>query len=280
MKTRTAEISLLLVAALWGGGFIFTHGALAAGINPMWITAFRFVIAGILFYCIAHRRLKGLSELLVPGLVLGFFLGSAFILQTFGLRYTTPSRNAFFTATNVVFTPFICFFLTKNVIRMRIVFSVLLVSIGIAFLTLDEVSRLNKGDVLTLICAVLFAFHIYFIGYYVRDRKLDIAKIVFLQFGFAAVVSGLAALIFEPFIIPSLSGFTHILYLAIFSTLLGFLIQNTVQRFVTQTKTALILSMEAAFGTVFSVIFVHETLTLVILTGFVFMAAGIVLAET
>ncbi|RLW70144.1 MAG: hypothetical protein B6D68_01240 [spirochete symbiont of Stewartia floridana] len=275
---RLAEALLLLVAFIWGSGFVATHGALASGVSPIFITALRFAIATALLYILYFRRLRNLKPLLLPGAVLGFFLATAFIFQTIGLRYTTPSKNAFLTATNIIFTPFIYFIATRCPIRRRIILSVALAIIGIAFLTLDEVSRINLGDLLTLICAVFFAFHIYFIGFYVKDKGCEVIKIVFLQFFYAACISTAAALVFErSFVLPP-KGFAYVGYLAVFSTAIAFFIQNSMQRFVTQSKTALILSAEAAFGTLLSIILLKERITSLMIAGFILLFLGIVAA--
>ncbi len=275
---RMAEIQLLFVAIIWGSGFIATHGALESGVSPIFITALRFAIATALLYALYFRRLRNLKPLLLPGAVLGFFLAAGFIFQTIGLRYTTPSKNAFLTATNIIFTPFIYFIVTRHPIKRRIILSVALAIIGIAFLTLDKVSGINLGDLLTLICAVFFAFHIYFIGFYVKDKGCDVTKIVFLQFFYAAFISTVTAVVFERSFVLSLKGFAYIGYLAVFSTTIAFFLQNSAQRFVSQSKTALILSGEAAFGTLLSIILIKERVTSLMTVGFILLFLGIIVA--
>lgn len=278
MSPRSAEGILLLIAVIWGSGFIGTHGALAAGLPPIFVTALRFTIASMLFYAVLFRRLRNLKPLLLPGFVLGSFLGTAFILQTIGLQYTTPSKNAFLTATNIIFTPFIFFFLTKRRIRRKIILSVVLAIFGIALITLNGFSGMNLGDILTLLCAVFFAFHIYFIGYYVKEKGCNVTKIVFLQFLVAAAISIIAAFSLEKVFVPNLEGLAYVGYLAMFSTLIAFFLQHSAQRYVSQSKAALLLSTEAAFGTLLSVLIVKEPLTSFMIVGFALMFLSIVIA--
>ena len=278
LPSRSAEWILLLVAFIWGGGFVGTQGALDSGLPPLFITALRFSIASILFYIAAFHRLRNLVPLLIPGLITGCFLGGAFILQTIGLQYTTPSKNAFLTSTNIIFVPFIYFFLTGKRIKKRIILSVILAIIGIGLLTLDRFSRLTVGDILTLLCAVLFAFHIYYIGYYVMDKGCDVAKMVFLQFLVSAVISTIAALSLENLSIPSMEGFAYVAYLALFSTLIAFFLQNSAQRHVAQPKAALLMSTEGVFGTLLSVIIVKERLNFFMIIGFSLLFISILIA--
>lgn len=279
INNRTSPVFLLFTALIWGSGFIVTHIALYTGISPYFFTAARLTIATVLFYLLFHRRLRRLSPLIWPGLVLGFFLSMAFIFQTVGLQYTTPSKNAFITATNVVFTPIIVSIASRRVIGLKLFTSIVLVVTGIGLLTLEELSRFNLGDLLTLLCAVFFALHIYFIGHYVRDKGYDLYKIVFLQFLFSSIFAAVCAVSLGDIELPTINGVFLLLYQAVLSTMLGFFLQNSAQRHLSQTKAALLLSSEAAFGTILSVTILNEVVTFTMIVGFAFLSSGIVLSQ-
>lgn len=93
---------------------------------------------------------------------------------------------------------------------------------------------------------LLFACHIVSIGYFAE--KHDPVLLTIYQFLITAILSYASARIFEPKIeaLPKESVFP-ILYLAIFGTLVAFLIQNIAQRYTVSTHAAIILSMEAYF---------------------------------
>ena len=78
-------------------------------------------------------------------------------------------------------------------------------------------------------------------------------------------------------------GWLGVLYLGVVSTTICYLIQTLCQKYVDETKAAIILSMESVFGTLFSVIILHEILTPRMIAGSLIILAAVVisnLAET
>lgn len=79
-------------------------------LEPFQIMAGRFFLAALLMGAAGFPRVKKITrQEWRAGTGMGIFLFAAFAFQTVGLRYTTPSKNAFLTAANVVFVPFIAF---------------------------------------------------------------------------------------------------------------------------------------------------------------------------
>ena len=93
---------------------------------------------------------------------MGIALFAGFALQIIGLQYTTPSKNAFLTALNVVIVPFIAFIILKKKVGMKGIIGAIMSVIGVALLSLNGNLTLSLGDGLTLLCAVGFAFQIFF----------------------------------------------------------------------------------------------------------------------
>ena len=111
MKKQYANLMLVFVTIIWGGGFLATNGALAA-ISPFYVMMIRFVGAAIFPVCFCWKKLRQLSkDEIRHGIITGVFLFLAFAFQTFGLKYSSPSKNAFLTATNVVFVPYLLWLL-------------------------------------------------------------------------------------------------------------------------------------------------------------------------
>lgn len=114
MKKYLGMIGLLIVTIIWGGGFVASEMALET-LTPFQIMAVRFVIAAVLMAAMGRKHIKSITR---QEMRCGFFLGAAlfgaFALQIIGLQYTTPSKNAFLTATNVVIVPFIALVIYKK----------------------------------------------------------------------------------------------------------------------------------------------------------------------
>ena len=90
-------------------------------------------------------------------------------------------------------------------------------------------------------------------------------------------MSGLLFLI--GFLASSRADTLAVLYLGVVSTTITYLLQTVSQKYVDETKSAIILSMEAVFGTIFSVIILHETITVRIILGSVMILSAVLVSE-
>lgn len=282
-KKIISYLGLIVVAIIWGSGFIATQMAIDAKMSSSLIMASRFIVAAVTLLVIYFKKLKDFKKHeLVCGVIAGAFLFLAFFSQTIGLRHTTPANNAFITAINVVIVPFLSWALMKKRPSVKVFVCAALSLVGIAILnyTLDAGIHFNVGDLLTLLCAFLFACHIAYLGY--GAKRVDAVKLTFLQMATAAVLSIAALLIFD---IQSLTtaaysqGILPVLYLGLFSTCVAFLIQTKVQGMISASKTAIILSMEAVFGSLFSVLLGYDQLTVNLVIGGLIVVGSIIMLE-
>ena len=191
-----ADLGLLLVALLWGAGFLFTKRGLDY-ITPLWMMSMRFVGATIIMSIVFYKNFRKISKSdLKAGLIIGIFLYIAFATQTIGLQYTSISNQAFLTATNVVFVPFLVWMVYKKAPDKFAFIGAALATVGIGLITLKEGLHLNVGDMWTLACAVFFAGHIVSIGFFAKEN--DPIALTIVQFAVAAVLSLVSALMMEP----------------------------------------------------------------------------------
>ena len=274
-----ADLGLLLVALLWGAGFLFTKRGLDY-ITPLWMMSMRFVGATIIMSIVFYKNFRKISKSdLKAGLIIGIFLYIAFATQTIGLQYTSISNQAFLTATNVVFVPFLVWMVYKKAPDKFAFIGAALATVGIGLITLKEGLHLNVGDMWTLACAVFFAGHIVSIGFFAKDK--DPIALTIVQFAVAAVLSLVSALMMEP--LPAKIGSEAMVavgYMVLASTLLAFLLQNICQKYTPSTHASLILSLESVFGTLVAVIFEGEMFNLQMAFGCITVFAAILLIET
>lgn len=279
MQRYIGEILLVITAIIWGSGFVASAVSLEY-YTPYQILAGRFMIGAILLTILFHKKLKKLNKSsLIKGAVLGIFLYLAFALQTVGLQYTTPSKNAFLTAVNVVFVPFIGFLFYKRKIDMFEMIGAVMAVIGVAVLSLKISTEINIGDLLTLCCAVGFAFHIFYTAKFVKTE--DPVVITIVQMMVAALI-GWIVVIFRGEYTFSLEteGVMNLLYLGVFSTTIAYLMQTVAQKYISETKAAIILSTESFWGMAFSVIILSEVMTLKMIIGAILILFAIIISET
>ncbi len=279
MRKYIGEVMLIITAIIWGSGFVFSAVSLNY-FSPYQILAIRFSIGVIILSIVFYKRLKKIKKsTLKRGLLLGVLLYVAFLLQTVGLQYTTPSKNAFITAVNVVIVPFIAFFAYKRKIDKFEITGAFLAIIGIAFLSLQFTADVNIGDLLTLACAFGFAYQIFYTAKYVKDEDPILLTVV--QMGVAAVLGWIAVVIKGDFNFSfEMEGVLSTLYLGIFSTTLAYCFQTVAQKYTSETKAAIILSTEAFWGMVFSVVLLSEILTYRMMIGAILILIAILLSET
>lgn len=284
MKNKTsklADISLLIVALIWGMGFVATEYAIDSGMSTSFIMALRFFIASITLLSVFFKDIKkSTKKEILHGSIAGIFLFIAFYTQTIGQAHTTISNCAFLTATNVVMVPFIVWVITKKRPDIKTFILSATSLIGIAILTLKFTGgslTFGLGDLIVLLCAFFFALHISYLG--VVCSNYDPKRITFWQITVAGVISTIFLLAFDMENI-TLSHFTKgilpVLYLGIFSTCLCYFIQVKAQNYTSPAKAGVFLSMEGLYGSTFSVILGFETLSLNLIVGGIIIIMSVV----
>lgn len=278
MKKYKGELLMLITAIMWGSGFV----GMAMGLEHwtvLQLMALRFTFAAILLALIFHKKLKMISKSVFwKGSILGAILFTAFALQTLGLEYTTPSKNAFLTAINVIIVPIIAYVIYKRRFDRFEITAALIAIIGIGFLSLQDSFTINVGDMLSILCAIAFAFDIFYTNVFVK--KEDALALTIVQFFAASILSWIGVVgLGEVPTSASTEGILTVVYLAVFCTLVAYVCQNIGMQYADPTKSALILSTESIFGTLCSVLILNEILTGRMIFGCFLIFLAIVIAE-
>lgn len=278
MKRGMAIAGLIVVTAIWGGGFVASDIALNS-LTPMQITAIRFLLGAVLMSLISVHEFQNINiKEIGAGVLMGIALFAAFALQIIGLQYTTPSKNAFLTALNVVMVPFIAFLVLRKRIGWRGVLGACLSVVGVAVLSLNGNMTLGLGDALSLLCAVGFAFQIFFTGLFVQRYRVTILNCVQMVTAFVLSVVVMVAM-GQVHLTPTTDGWWSVLYLGVVSTTICYLLQTACQQYVDETKAAIILSMESVFGTLFSILLLGEVVTPRMIVGCTIILVAVVISN-
>ncbi len=273
------RLALLGTTLIWGSSFIILKATLDS-VPTLWILAIRFTGACILMGAFSLRELKKLDRsALKYGLAMGAALYAAYTLQTYGLLYTTPGKNAFLTASYCVLVPFLWWlFYKKRPDRFNVAAALVCIT-GMALVSLDGSLGLGLGDALTMCCGLFYALHII-----VSSRALEkysVTALTTIQLGTAAVLCWLTAPLAAPFpeSVPA-SAWLSIAYLCIMCTGVCYFLQALGQKYTSPQTASILLTLESVFGTLFSVVFYHERLSLRTLSGFVLIFIAILISET
>ena len=277
-KQIRADLMLLMITVFWGASYMLTKIGLGV-LEPFNLTALRFVIAFCVSAIVFYRHiLKTDKKTVKYALILALILFGVFISMTFGLEYTTASNAGFLVSLSVVFIPIISVVFLKHKIEIKLIAGVCLAIIGIALLTLNDQLQVGGGDLLCILCALLFAVHIIVTGVY--TQKVDSIALSVIQLGFVGLFSVVFSVFTETVKLPQsgLSWFA-VLALSILCTAVGYIVQTTAQQYTSATHTGLILSLEPVFSAVFAYIFLGEVLSNRGYIGAVILLGSVLVAE-
>lgn len=285
LNKYAGPLMLLLTAMIWGAAFVAQSVGLSY-VGPFTLNSVRFLIAGVfLLPCIPLLRRAGLRpdasgsprELLLGSLVCGVLLAVASSLQQIGIAYTPVSKAGFITALYVILVPILGLFLGKKV-RPLVWFCVVLSVAGLYLLCMAGPAAIGSGDLLVLLCALVFSLHILAIDHF--SRRVDSLKLSCLQFLICgALCAGPMLALEHPAPGAILAAWKPILYAGILSSGVGYTLQVVAQRRTDPTVASLILCMESVFSALFGFLLLGQGLSLRELAGCGLMLAAILLAQ-
>ncbi len=278
-KLVQAELALIFITVIWGSSFTIIAKGLAH-VSPIFFVALRFWIAAAVVAVLMPGRYQKIQrKALLQGFILSVALMGGFVLQTLGLRDTTPSNSAFITSLCIPLVPIFAFLIYRQKSSYHTVLSIVLAAIGMMLLLGDSSDfSLHSGDFLTLLCAFLFAFHILFLGVFVQET--DYRLLIFVKMVCGAILCSIMAFVFEtPDVVWNDSFIFYILVLGILATAGAYWIQGWAQQYSNPTHTALIFSLEPVFATIFAFCILDQGWTLKEWAGGVLILVGILISE-
>jgi drug/metabolite transporter (DMT)-like permease len=280
---RAAEVGLVANTAVWGATFILVKSALA-GVSPLLFLALRFSLATAVLLLFFHRRVKLSAAPLghiFAGVLVGAFLFAGFALQTIGLEFTTAPKSAFLTGATSVMVPLLARLVYRTRPRHSEIAGLLVATLGMGLMTLEGplgLLSVNRGDLLTLGCAVAFAAQIVTQGHFSKKMSFELLSVV--QVAAAALLSGslfwweeAPRLAWRPSVVWA------VMVTGVLATAVAFSVQAWAQHFTTATRTALIYMLEPVFAWLTSFLVAGEGLSIRAAAGAVLILSGVILVE-
>jgi drug/metabolite transporter (DMT)-like permease len=280
--TRTvfprADRYLLAITLIWGSTFSVTKIALV-DLPPLLLQGMRFTLAAFMVGIYTWRDIKTTTAAsLKAGLLLGVLLGLGFAFQTVGLVFTTASKAGFLTGTMVVFTPLLQMLIERRMPSFGNAVGVVIVGAGLYVFTSPAGGEFNTGDILVLLCAVVFAFYIVYLDVFTREEFRR--EIVFYQFVGTAVIGFAAAVPFDSGGVSlTASALSAVFYLAFFASTVAIFLQSKYQRETTPTRAAIIFTMEPVFAAIIAFLVLGEMMGAVEGIGAAIMVVGLLFSE-
>jgi len=251
-------------------------------VSPLLFITARFSLAAITLWFIYGKVVR--REGLGGGVLAGALLFAAFTCQTMGLELTTPSKSAFLTSLSVPMVPLAGSLVYRSRPRLVEVAGILLSTVGMIFLTLPVSAPetggfgITRGDLLSFLCAVLFALHIVVTGHYSPINGFQSLAVI--QATVVALLGASAFWVAEPVRLHLTAGVTvAVLITGLFSTALAFTTMAWAQQYTSATRAALIFTLEPVVAWLTSWVMTGETLPNRGKVGAGLILAGIVAGE-
>lgn len=273
-----ADFALLYCALFWG--LSFPTMKILVGVYPTcWLLFVRFLSGAALIYIFFHKRINSsIRKNFFGGAVIGTLLFIAIGAQTVGLNYIGGGRSAFISAVYVLLVPLIIWAFRKVFPGWVTLGAACLCIAGMYLLTDDLSGAVNAGDILTFICAVVFAVQIIAINHYTYD--CDPIVLSFVEFMTLAVLSFVFSMLFETRAsLIDRASLPELLFTITFCTFGCYVVQICAQKYAKPSHAAIIMSLESVFGLFSSIIFLGESITLRAATGCALIFMSVMIAE-
>lgn len=260
MKQLRSNLILVLAALIWGAAFLAQQES-TEYVGAFTFNSTRFLVGGlvllpVVFITAKTQKKKAADKdtavklrpaYAFAGITCGCILAIASSFQQVGFNYNTSAgKAAFITALYVIIVPIIERILGKKTSAF-LWLSVFLAIIGMGMLTLTGENGINLGDILELICAIMFSVHIITIDKV--SQGLNGVKISCIQFFTAGILCGLVAIFTEDISLQSILDCKGcILYAGVFSCGVAYTLQIVGQKRTKPVIASLLLSLESVFA--------------------------------
>lgn len=296
MNLRNLKGSLILLSAavIWGLAFVAQDEA-AKYIEPFTVNAMRSYIGGFALIIVSAVMSKIKKRPLLPktpadrkrlaftGVVCGILLCIAVNFQQFGIAaypaHTAASaRSGFLTAMYILFVPLFGIFLKKRP-GITVFIAVIIAVLGLYLLCFSNgIGAVYGGDLIVLICAVAFTFHILCVD--TLGQKVDGVKLSCIQFFVCAILSTVLMLCFEePTAGDILKAGMPLLFLGVMSSGVAYTLQIIgQQQCENPTVASIVMSFESVFAALGGALF-GDVLSKKEMLGCAVMFAAIIISQ-
>lgn len=278
-KSWIGILCLLITTVIWGSAFVAQYMG-AESLPPLAFTAGRSFIGAVAVLPVAllavHKEKKaGIVRrpkmVLLGGMACGVALALASGLQQAGVAQTGAGKAGFLTVLYVVMVPIFGLVIGKRV-AWPIWPCVAVAMAGTYLLSITERFTFERGDLLVLGCAVVYAVQILLVDHFVGQTCAVMLSVV--QLGTAGVISAVGSLLFESTAPEQwVAALGPLLFVGVMSSGVAYTLQMVGQRFLQPTLATLLMSLESVFALLAGWVILGERLS-----GPEWIGCGLVLA--
>ena len=250
MSRLSANILLLLAAALWGAGNV-SQKTILDHLGPFTAVALRCLIGAVVVlpFCwrefIDQRGGAGRRSWW-PALTIAILFTLAIALQQCAYGSTSVTNASILVNTTVVMTPLAGWLLLGERPALMVALAATVAFAGAYLLGGGSPASLQPGDLICLASAAVYSIWIIVVGVWAR---LGDAGSVIPQFLAAGLVCGLLGVALEPISLQMLqAALPDLIVLGVMATGAPYAIQALAQRYTPANDAAVVMSAEGVFG--------------------------------
>ena len=285
-KNIFSLVCAVITSVLWGSAFVAQDMGMDF-IGPHTFNVGRFLIGFLtLLPFFLFFELKKIKKINIDSkkvfsylLLLGFILGIGQALQQVSLIYTDVANTGVFTIMYVLIVPFIYYFILSKKIHWSVWPAVAFCIIGGLLLSELKNVSVRYGDMLGILSAFCWAFHIIYIRKTVEFFNFPIT-IAMSQCLVAFLFTILPMVVYEnPLLSNILKDSYEILYVGILSSGLAFLLQAYTLQNLTPAPAAIIFSLEGVFAAIFAWLILDQFLNGTKILGIFFILFAVIFSQ-
>jgi len=279
-RQRRADLWLVLVTAFWGSSYYLTDRCLTE-LPPMGLNALRFLTAFLVLGIIFFKNIAAMNRMTLKySILVGLALAGTYIFYGYGISRTSLSNAGFICALAVVLTPIFEFFVKRKLPNRRMALALVLATLGLALLTLNESFRPRSGDILCFFVSVCYTLDLLLTEKADSHPEVDPLGVGICELAVVGLVTLLMSfLIEEPCLPKSPAIWAAALFLGVFCTGIAFVVQTVQQQYTTASHVGLIFTLEPVFSAFVAYFFAGEVLSGRGYFGALLMLASILLME-
>ena len=279
-KQWKADLALILVTLFWGVSYYLVDLSLTE-LPEMTLNASRFVLAFLILAVIFRKRVFAASRATLKySLYVGILLVFVYAGSTYGIARTSLSNAGFICALPVVVTPILDFIFNRRRPEKRLGIALIMCTVGLAMLTLNENFGINVGDALCLVCAVSYGADMIVTDRAVQQADVDPLALGVIELGIAGVIMTVIAFLTEQPVLPqSPAVWGSLLFLSICCTGVAFVVQSVAQQYTSATHVGLIFTLEPVFSGIVAYFVANERLLPRGYVGAVLMLVSLIVME-
>lgn len=291
-RTSLAYLALVITTIAWSSSLILAK-LIFDEVGPIVFVALRYTLACpfLLVLILQQNRkkksgnLKKSWKILIVAGLSGPFISQ--IMQYIGLSMTTASDALLLLNLTPIFAVILAAPILKERITLDKFIGLLLATIGVTLIVLNtspNIATINLQRILgdIIVIASTFFFAINGIAGKIAVKYENAVTVTFYSTLFAVPFIWISAAVFEDItVLFRMSTFTWLViaWVAIVNTVMAFILYYESMKTIEASRVQITLNLIAVWGVLMSVIILHETITLLQITGGVLTIIGVVLAQ-